>query len=238
MTDPEKTSGGPETPDSVLTAEYVLGLLGPDELAAFEARLNKEEDLVNEVARWAEHFAAMTDRLPEVAPPSRVKRAIDTRLFGENERKSLFGWLWPYALGGVAAAMLAFVAINTGLVDMPGQQVDGPVYRAELAPADPATANIALSAVFDAGRGVLEVAQLQGLAPDGRDHELWLIIGENAPVSLGVLPRDGVAVISWPDALPRNVDGAVFAVSEEPDGGSQTGAPTGPIRAVGSITLS
>lgn len=237
MTDPENTSGG-ATPDSVLAAEYVLGLLGPEELEAFEARLNTEEDLVIEVARWAEHFAAMVDRLPEATPPGRVKRAIDTRLFGEDERKSLFGWLWPYAVGGIAAAMLAFVAIDTGLVDMPGQVADGPVYRADLEPADPVAANVSLSAVFDAGRGVLEVAQVQGLAPDGRDHELWLIVGENAPVSLGVLPDDGVAVISWPDALPRDVDGALFAVSEEPDGGSQTGAPTGPIRAVGSITLS
>lgn len=235
MSEPEYTPGGPSDPDRVLAAEYVLGLLGPDELAAFEARLETEETLVIEVARWAEHFAAMVDRLPEVAPPIAVKKNVETRLFGDEPRKSLFGWLWPYALGGVAAAALAFAAMETGLVQMPGQ---GPVYRADLEPADPAAANVVLSAVFDAGRGVLEVSQLQGLAPTGRDHELWLIVGENAPVSLGTLPDSGAAVIAWPDALPRDVTGALFAVSEEPDGGSPTGAPTGPIRAVGQITLS
>lgn len=229
------TPDDPIRPDSVLAAEYVLGLLEAEELEVFEARLDSEEELVIEVARWTEHFAAMAERLPDVVPPGKVKLAIETTLFGEDERKSLFGWLWPYALGGVAAAVLAFVAMEYDLIQTPEQ---GPVYRAELEAADPAAADVTLSAVFDAGRGVLEVAQVQGIAPAGRDHELWLIVGENPPVSLGVLPDGGAAVIAWPDTLPRDVAGALLAVSEEPDGGSQTGAPTGPIRAVGPITRS
>jgi len=38
-----------------------------------------------------------------------------------------------------------------------------------------------------------------------------------------------------PDDLRRRVAGAVLAISDEPEGGSPTGAPTGDVLAVGPV---
>ena len=57
----------------------------------------------------------------------------------------------------------------------------------------------------------------------GQAHEMWLIVGDDAPVSLGLM---GAAPLPLPDAL---APGMILAVSLEPADGSTTGAPTGPV---------
>jgi anti-sigma-K factor RskA len=74
-------------------------------------------------------------------------------------------------------------------------------------------------------------------ADDARVMELWLIeTADAAPVSLGVVGRDGegVMVIEAP-MRARLSEGAVLAVSLEPQGGSPTGQPTGPVIASGEV---
>ncbi|MEM1233705.1 MAG: anti-sigma factor, partial [Pseudomonadota bacterium] len=83
----------------------------------------------------------------------------------------------------------------------------------------------------------LTAARLEGAPEDGRDHELWLILPGEAPVSLGLLDAQG-RVIADLSIVPAEVlAGATLAVSDEPDGGSTTGAPTGAVLAVGNLTL-
>ena len=66
--------------------------------------------------------------------------------------------------------------------------------------------------------------------------ELWLVEGEQAPVSLGVLPQTGQGEIDVPEDLrARLTKGVVLAVSLEPFGGSPTGAATGPVIALGEV---
>jgi anti-sigma-K factor RskA len=57
-------------------------------------------------------------------------------------------------------------------------------------------------------------------------------------VSLGVLPASALAVVSVPEALRTATIGGTLAISDEPVGGSPTGAPSGAVLAVGSVISS
>lgn len=88
---------------------------------------------------------------------------------------------------------------------------------------------------YDDKQGVLEVSRIRGEAAQGRSLELWLIAGQNDPVSLGVLPTDKRGRITIDARLRPLMDNAVLAISDEPLGGSPTGRSTGPVLAVGQI---
>jgi anti-sigma-K factor RskA len=91
-------------------------------------------------------------------------------------------------------------------------------------------------AVYDESTNDIGLSHVAGEPGEGRDFELWVIEGQQAPVSLGVIPDTPSARLPVSDALrAKMVSGAVFAISDEPDGGSTTGAPTGPVVAAGDL---
>ena len=215
--------------DSLLAAEYALGLLTRDESRSFERRLGAEPSLRALYASWTEDFAAMADAIPEVAAPRRVWRSIEGRLFGEEKRSlgSRFA-LWPL-LGGAVVAALLFVVVGTdGLFD----RAADPTLVAELASEE---TDVRLVAGYVEDERTLHVTTLAGTVPDGRVLELWLIAGEAAPVSLGLLPNEGTAVLEVSDSVIAALEGGTLAVSEEPPGGAPDGAPTGQILALGPV---
>ncbi len=65
----------------------------------------------------------------------------------------------------------------------------------------------------------------------GKSYELWLVQDSlGAPKSLGVIDGPHAMVHSTLAAYQAEViKSATFAVSLEPEGGSPTGAPTGPV---------
>ena len=70
----------------------------------------------------------------------------------------------------------------------------------------------------------------------GKDFELWMIEGKNAPVSMGIIPAGQTTHIPVTPAVQQKLaQGAVLAVSVEPTGGSPTGQPTGPVVAAGDL---
>jgi anti-sigma-K factor RskA len=97
---------------------------------------------------------------------------------------------------------------------------------------------------FDMQRRTLFIRKVSATAEAGKSYELWLISKNlGAPRSLGVIGND--------EFTSRNLGGnydadtlraATYAVSLEPNGGSPTGAPTGPVlftgRAVESLPAS
>ena len=192
----------PERDDRVLAGEYTLGLLSADEAAAFEARLNREPDLRALYAEWAEDLSAMTDDIPPETPPARAWRGIEADLFGADAQVPWYRrvMLWG---GGVAATAALILAIGfSGLFERaPLPPVDAP-YAADLAAED---RSLVVQAIYDEATGRLFVERETGGAAPGRDLEMWLIAGEDAPVSLGVLPEDARAVLTVPDTLRDRV---------------------------------
>ena len=212
--------------DTALAGEYVLGLMSMQDAAAFQQRLNSEPALRSLVRDWQEGFVTLTDDIQPVQPPSRVWRGLQGRLFGGQAGPRWLMGAIPSALVA-ALVVLLLVVPPTGLVRAPSN----PLYHIDLASED---GTLVLAAGYDGETGELYV--IPERAPEaGTAHELWIIAGNNPPVSMGLLPADAPARIAVAPEVAAQFDGAVLAISVEPPGGSPTGAPTGPVIATGGV---
>lgn len=224
----------PVRPDDETVAEYVLGTLPHGERVAFEARLREDAPLRRAVADWSNRLAPLADDIEPVEPPAAVLANIESALFGPTAGPAPF-WQRLGVWRGLAIASLAGMVIFAGL------------YAQTLRPDDPATPLIAtvsgdesavrLAALYEPETRTLRLNRRAGAPEPDRAFELWLIAGDAAPVSLGVLPSSTGFTVDVPEALAGRIgDGAVLAVSDEPSGGSPTGQPTGAVLATGEIT--
>ncbi|MFN3644349.1 MAG: anti-sigma factor domain-containing protein [Gemmobacter sp.] len=205
-----------------LAAEYALGVLDAADRAAAEARMAADPAFAEAVAAWAARLAPMDAAYAEVPAPN-LMPAIEARLFGRAEPAPAHrGWR-SWLAGALAGAALTAAAVVAVVLVAPPAAV--PTLTATLTGDAPVT----FAATWDGS--ALTVVRTAGTDPaEGQDYELWLIAGEAAPVSLGLLR--GRAVARPLDDLPA---GAILAVSLEPAGGSATGAPTGPVLALGTL---
>lgn len=221
-----------EEDDAAIAAEYVLGLLTPAEAAAFEARMAVDPQFRALAARWTEDLSLLADAIPEEAPPRGLEARITRELWGEERagRRGVLGrlGLWPALGGALVAALLLLAVLNLDALRGTG----APELAARVAAEDD---SLVVLAQFDADAGRLTLEREAGGVAEGRAQELWLIAGGEAPVSLGLLPAAGEAVVEVPEALAA-IEGAVLAISDEPPGGSPTGAPTGAVLATGPLT--
>lgn len=211
----------PSDEADALAAEYVLGVLTLQDRLAVEARMKSDAAFAGMVARWETHFEGLNDDYASLRAPD-VLPLVEARLFGRQTapKKS---W-WGFIVGAGAAAALA-VAV---LVVLPPADT-GPVMTASLS-------GEAQVLRFDASykNGELTLERTAGTAAEaGRDYELWVIVGDAAPVSLGLI-TEARSTLALADLPP----GAVLAITLEPAGGAGTGAPTGPLLVAGPISLS
>jgi anti-sigma-K factor RskA len=227
--------------DDIVAAEYVLGVLPVDERRQATQRIETEQVFARLVDRWEVYFSPLGVGYAEVEAPSQVKAAIDRRLFAGGGAP--IGQGAPAAPGllsslafwrGLAAAALAAFALYIALPFL-NPPVEAPQERlvASLA-AD--GSDVRFLAVYDERTNDIGLSRVAGEPAQGSDFELWVIEGQQAPVSLGVIPAGASARLPVSDELrAKMVSGALFAISVEPDGGSTTGAPTGPVVAAGDL---
>lgn len=214
--------------DDIATAgEYVLLLLDAPQTAAFESRLQAEPPLRQLVTDWQEGLSTLTDEVAE-APPAQLWARIERAAHGGQAPAapatfSVSRWLVG-ALAAVAVAAVAFVMLPTAPLP--------PTHGAEIAAED---GSLVIQARYDGG-GQLSLTREAGGARPGRALELWLIAeGADAPVSLGVLPDSRDALIDVPVELRAAMAQGTLAISDEPPGGSPTGAPTGEVLAAAPV---
>lgn len=170
---------------------------------------------------------------PRRNAPARIKAALDARLFGEA-RPARRGLFERFGLAGLAAA--ALVVGLFFVVDLPGtgvQPPENPVYHADLRASG--EEEIILAAGYDATTQEMYVERRGMQDRPERDIEMWLIAGDNPPVSLGVLPENERIRLPMTPEQIEVLQGATLAISDEPEGGSPTGAPTGDILATGPL---
>ncbi|WP_349360692.1 anti-sigma factor domain-containing protein [Stappia sp.] len=216
--------------DEALAAEYVFRLLDAEASRAFEARLAAEPRLRALVHFWEAEAAGLADDLPEVAPPPAVKAGLMARLAGETQqapvaRRAWWSWRWVALPSLVAVAVAAFLVFAPMLR---GPAFD-PAFHATLISADGA---VRIEAGYAPDGSLFKVIPEQGAPRPGRDFELWVIgEGADAPVSLGVIPVDRESLFEISPEIAALIEGGTLAVSDEPEGGSPTGAPTGEILA-------
>jgi anti-sigma-K factor RskA len=97
--------------------------------------------------------------------------------------------------------------------------------------------SLVVVAAYVEDSGQLFVERQIGASAQGRSLEMWIIAGDAAPLSLGILATDEtINEIIIPENLRNQMVGATLAISDEPEGGSPTGVPTGAVLAAGDIT--
>jgi len=90
---------------------------------------------------------------------------------------------------------------------------------------------------FDLDKRLLTVRTVGAEHQAGKSYELWLVSDKfPAPRSLGVIGAGPFTVRQpEPEFDPVIINRATYAVSLEPEGGSPTGAPTGPVLYTGKL---
>lgn len=214
-------------PQDIATAgEYVLGTLPHAEREAFRLRLLAEPLLSAEVARWETHFDPIADEVTPVNPPVRVWDMIDRRLFAPPKAELKFGLarLWKSLAFGSAFAAVGMVLML--LLGEPDRAIDRQLWVSDMVSAD---SSVRLTALYDESDGEMRVSVAGTPPTEGRDFELWLIQGDRAPISLGVMPHQGQAAMPIPPQLRTLLANATLAITDEPAGGAPGGVATGPI---------
>jgi anti-sigma-K factor RskA len=235
-TKPEETQGLPDQmtqagdqpqDDSALVAEYALHLLDAPARLAFERRLADDAALRFMLVEWDERLVAFADEIDPVTPGAHVKPAVLAHLFEPQKRR--FGFDLRTALAGLAIVALLLIVVVPQVWNTGG----APTYLAEIVAED---RGLIIQAGYDPDKAKLTLDRSEGAAKLGRSLELWVIIdGVTAPVSLGVMPVERIASIDVPARLIPSMILATLAISDEPLGGSPTGAPTGDVLAAGVI---
>lgn len=217
-----------------LAAEYVLGTLRHRARRRFETWMTEEPIVRYHVEFWQNKLHPLLHAVPPLTPPARVWTAIENGLF-RRPASSTSWWdnsaLWRW-LGGaaVACSLLLSAWVVIGL-QSPAPE---PAYIAVLSDAGQKP-GIVVS--YDAATHQLHLSRMTLSAqPTQKDQELWVINGSSAPVSLGVVPNSrSVTVVLQPEQYALLQKAGALAISLEPDGGSPTGAPTGPVLWSGAI---
>lgn len=229
---------------SVAAAEYVLGTLEAPTRAEFERLLQGDADLRAEVYRWQDRLLPLAMRVPaaepraqawdsiaaRIAPPASAAPApapIDTSAPAANDAlwRSQRRWRATALLSMAASVVLAAVLVlrpaetqvrYITLLQAPETQRTGWLVEAtsgeriRLVPIDAATA-----------------------VPAGKSLQFWTKPqGAERPTSLGLVDP-GTRLELPVERSPGVGEQQLFELTLEPQGGSPTGLPTGPILFVG-----
>jgi len=225
--------------DYMLAAEYVLGVLDAAQRQEATRRIEADQAFARLVDAWEVRLSGLAEDYEPEAAPERVKAGIDLRLFGgrTDAHRSGRAGLWSSLAfwRGISAAAVAALLLIAAMSYFPGLGTAPPAPRLMAALAADGSP-VRYVALYDAAGAKVAMSHIAGERAADRDFELWLIEGNNAPMSVGVIPQGGSVSMALDDAM-RGImaSGAVLAISEEPRGGSPTGQPTGPVVAAGDL---
>jgi len=211
---------------NLLAGEYVLGLLRGATRRRFERLMMESRTLGAEVAAWEERFAAWALRLKPVEPPGYLEWRMLGRIRSESRRRgerphNLFWRTWA-----VAATVVLAIVVVTQRLTPPAE-----VKPAEFAlMSDSKGTPLWLISVHPEANRVDMKALMPSPAPAGKSYELWMIPDGGKPVPMGLMNESGQAseTVSS-ELLARLGQAKALAISLEPQGGSPTGQPTGPV---------
>ncbi len=236
------TSGDDDMPE-LRYAEYVLGVLDADARAAVARELETSAEAAVAVSLWQRRLTPLAERIAPMEPApyiwTRILAALrpdapDRRASGPGLWYDLRLWRWLGIGAGVTAIALAVMLI----MPLGGRRPPAAGGLEYMAATIQQTNGITgWTATMDLHRGRMVVIPATPAAlASGRAAELWLIPAGQRPIPVGMIARDAPTTIALaPATLARLGPTATLAVSEEPIGGSRTGAPTGPVIAKGAI---
>lgn len=206
--------------DNALASEYALGTLRGSARLRFEKRLRNEPNLAALVGRWQTLLGGLDSQIQPQHPPGSVWKKIQLSLPPERHTPVHSRWRWSY-LGWALAAGLAAVTLvpyfSPKAPDLaPLMVLNGSSQQGQwLVSADSARKTLRLTP--------LQLASISA----SNSLQLWAIPVGAKPVSLGLLDSKAVTQVSNGNVTLSR--GVTIAISLEPQGGSPTGQPTGPV---------
>lgn len=215
--------------------DYVLGVMDEAEALAFEAEIAQDPALAALVARWRERFRELDETAVPDQPSEMLWQQIERQLgpvpvSGRPERRGIIAGWWDslafWRFSGLAATAAA-VLLAIGLAASLQRGVSPPRMVAVLI----AESDGRPLAVVEIGeRGASRLVALDAIpVPEGRALQVWTLPSvERGPVSIGLLDRPRSAVLDTA-SLPEPRPDQLFEITLEPETGSPTGRPTGPI---------
>ncbi|KQN79202.1 RNA polymerase subunit sigma-70 [Duganella sp. Leaf61] len=238
-----------------LAGEYVLGTLPLAARQDIERRLALEPLLRAEVAAWEQRLlpltalAEPTEPSPELWPKisnsvagSRATAAADQSVnklassLTPSAVTAAGGWrrwwddlrVWRALSGGAVFATLVLAVL---LTRQPSSEALQPAYMVVLVAPQERTAGYVVQASLNRK---LTLTPLHGVAvPGNKSLQFWTKGTDwKAPVSLGLV-RPNQSVKLTLDQLPQVQQDQLFEITLEPEAGSPTGKPTGPILYIG-----
>jgi anti-sigma-K factor RskA len=210
----------------LLAAGYVIGTLTGGARRAFERRIGRDPFVLRRVQGWEERLVPLSLALSPVEPSPAVWAAV---------QKRIGAGAGPSRWRALAAALATVAVLGIGWLVWDGLRPREPQATAMLAIAEGAPLwRVDLAADGDH----MEIEAVGTVAyPADRSRELWALPTGGAPVSLGLLPKEGRIRVALDDrqraALAQSTQ---VAVSDEPQGGSPTGTPTGAVLGVAPLT--
>jgi anti-sigma-K factor RskA len=226
---------------------YALSALDADEERAFSRHLSECAECRDELAEWENTAAALALSASAAEPSPQVRERIMSAIRAETSSQKVVPFpdarrsLWTSfgSLGAIAAAVL-FLALIVGIVvlwqENRAMQRELAFARLATTPgakmteltgteqASGATAKIA----YDRNGHAMLMASGLPPAPQGKEYQLWFIVGSNPPKPGKSFAPDSAGQGTLIDQVPREaMDSAVFAITLEPAGGMP--APTGEI---------
>ena len=240
-----------------LAAEYALGTLDGPERRKAEALLQRDAEFAAAVRDWEQRLGGLSEAVAPVDPPARLLGDIKQQLFGQRAtapvialdamRNKLNRWrsfgTAMAALAAVLAALLVTSLIRpdvlpptlrpkprvveiTRIIEKPAENPNQLVAVLQKDAASPA-----FILTVDVASRTMTVRRVAAEEQPGKSYELWLVSRQFAqPRSLGVVgAREFTTGKTLAAFAPDTLSDATFAISLEPEGGSPTGEPTGPV---------
>lgn len=218
-----------------LAGEYVLGTLSLAARREVERRMALEPLLRAEVQAWEQRLLPLTALAEPVQPSAGLWPRIAGNLRPQKLAPAL-GWrrwwddlrLWrTLGMGAVAATVM----LATVLVMQPAPELAQPAYMVVLVAPQERTAGYVVQASLNRK---LTLTPLQGVnVPGNKALQFWTKGTDwKAPVSLGLVTPNQPLKVAL-DKLPPVQADQLFEITLEPQAGSPTGLPTGPILYIG-----
>ncbi|MEQ1716161.1 MAG: anti-sigma factor [Hyphomicrobium sp.] len=227
-----------------LAGEYVLGTLDPVERASVAARRQREAGLDAAIVAWEHRLAALNEATAAVAPPQAVWDKIQASLAGTSPggissasggeivelRNRLNFWRRSaMAASALAASLVIAVGVREMTPPPKSKNLVAVLQKDAQSPAFLVSVNV--------DDRIMTVRPVAAKHETGKSFELWIIDDSlGKPKSLGVIDeatpmRKPILANYNPDVIERST----YAVTLEPEGGSPTGDPTGPVLFAGKM---
>jgi anti-sigma-K factor RskA len=217
---------------TLLSGEYVLGLLAGAARRRFERLMMDRAELRAAVLAWEQRLAVMALKLEPVAPPDYMWWRIVGRIRSEVQPRRDASRLTLWRVWALAATLVLAVVMVTQHY-LPTSEMK-PATMALIS--DKAGKPMWLISVHPEDKRIDMKALADMAPPAGKSYELWLLPQSGAPHPMGLMNPTGVTSKKVnAQTLSDLVNAKALAISLEPAGGSPTGQPTGPVLWVASL---